>query len=142
MAAAHLPGSTLSTLAAITAPSTAVPRVPPTCMAACWRPPATPASSTGALPTITSVAPTMTGLRPRPSSTNQSDSSPEPVPGCRSDIPNMATAVSTMPVTMGIRGPVRPMTTPAIGEPTISIAVIGSRCSPASTGDMPRTFCR
>lgn len=70
MRGAHLAGSRLSTFADITAPSTAVPMVPPTCMAVDCRPLATPASRTGALPTITSVAPTITGLSPRPSSAN------------------------------------------------------------------------
>ncbi len=139
---AQLPGSTSVTLAAISAPSTAVPRLPPTCIADCWRPPATPDSSIGALPTMTSVAPTMTGLMPRPIRTNQSAIAPLPEPESRVDMPNIATVVISMPATIGIRGPSLPIAMPATGEPTIIMPVIGSRWTPAWTGVIPCTFCR
>ncbi len=141
-ASAQLPARSLSTLEAITAPRTAVPRLPPICMAACWRPPATPESASGALPTMTSVAPTMTGARPRPRSANHSDMTPLPVPVSSVDIPNMAAAVRAMPPASGTRGPTLVIIAPARGEPTIIIPVSGSRCRPESTGLMPCTFCR
>ncbi len=141
-ASVQLPARSLSTLEAITAPSTAVPRLPPICIAACWRPPATPDSSIGALPTMTSVAPTMTGARPRPRSANHTDIATLPVSVSSVDMPYMATAVHTMPPASGTRGPNLVIIAPASGEATIIIAVSGSRCRPASTGLMPCTFWR
>lgn len=100
----------------------------------------TPESSIGALPTMTSVAPTMTGARPRPSRANQTDMVSVPVPTVSWDMPKHATAVQTMPPTSGTRGPNLVMRAPATGEATIIIAVSGSRCRPASTAFMPCTF--
>lgn len=48
---------------------TEVPRAPPTWRAVDWRPPATPASRTGALPTMASEEAAMTMPMPRPSAT-------------------------------------------------------------------------
>src|SRR6266700_242896 len=70
-AACHAAGSRLLILDARTAPRTDVPMAPPTWYEVDWRPPATPASSTGALPTMTLLAPTITGARPAPSRKNQ-----------------------------------------------------------------------
>jgi hypothetical protein len=115
-------------------PRMAVPSVPPTCMAVDCRPPATPASSTGALPTITSVAPTMTGLSPRPSRMNQrtvplgSDAAPS------RDRPNRATAARIMPVNRGRRGPSLVISRPETGEPMMSMPVMGSSHRPVFTG--------
>jgi serine/threonine protein kinase len=141
-AACQLAGSVLLILADISAPSTAVPRVPPSCMAVDCSPLATPASATGALPTMTSVAPTITGDRPRPSSTNQAMVSFGLEVAPSRDRPNMATAARTIPVMIGIRGPSLPITAPAMGEPMIIMAVIGSRCTPAAIGSRPCTFSR
>ena len=111
-------------------------------MAVDCSPPATPASSAGALPTMTLVAPTITGARPRPSSTNQMMVSfgLEAAPSL--DRPAMAMAAMSMPATSGMRGPSLLISAPASGEPTISIAVIGSRCTPAAIGSRPCTFSR
>ena len=57
-------------------------------------------------------------------------------------MPNMATAVTTMPPTSGMRGPNLVISAPASGEPTIIMPVSGSRCRPLSTGVMPCTFWR
>ena len=141
-ASAQLPARSLSTLEAITAPRTAVPRLPPICIAACWRPPATPDSSIGALPTMTSVAPTMTGARPSPSRANQSDMTPLPESVWSVEMPYIAIAVHVMPPASGMRGPTLVIAAPASGEATIIMAVSGSRCRPASTGLIPCTFCR
>src|SRR6266581_3294539 len=141
-AACQLAGSMLLIFADMTAPSTAVPSVPPSCMAVDCSPPATPASSAGALPTMTSVAPTITGARPRPSSTNQMMVSFGLAVAASRDRPNMATAAMVMPATTGMRGPIRLMTVPARGEPMMSMAVMGSRCTPAATGLSPCTFSR
>src|SRR6266568_4024372 len=131
-AACQLAGSMLLIFADMTAPSTAVPSVPPSCMAVDCSPPATPASSAGALPTMTSVAPTITGLRPRPSSTNQAMVSLAlPVAPSR-DRPNRAMAAMTMPATTGRLGPILLMSMP----------VMGSRCTPAAMGSRPCTFSR
>ncbi len=73
-------------------------------MAACWSPPATPDSSRGALPTMTSVAPTMTGARPQPRRANQRDMVKVPVDSLSVVMPNIAVAVKTMPPTSGTRG--------------------------------------
>ncbi len=91
---------------------------------------------------MTSVAPTMTGARPRPSRANQSDMRPLPVSVFSVEIPNMATAVNAMPPASGTRGPTLVIAAPASGEATIIMPVSGSRCRPASTGLMPWTFCR
>ncbi len=91
---------------------------------------------------MTSVAPTMTGARPRPSSANHRDIVSVPVLVDRVVMPNMATAVKTMPPTSGTRGPNLVISAPAAGDPTIIIAVSGSRCRPLSTGLSPCTFCR
>lgn len=56
--------------------------------------------------------------------------------------PNIETAVITMEVTSGIRGPNLVISAPASGEATIIIAVSGSSRSPLSTGLSPCTFCR
>lgn len=96
----------------------------------------------GALPTMTSVAPTMTGARPRPSRANQIDMVALPVSALSVDMPYMATAVSVMPPASGMRGPSLVMARPASGEPTIIMPVSGSRCRPASIGLSPCTFCR
>jgi hypothetical protein len=58
------------------------------------------------------------------------------------DRPNMATAASSIPTIIGNRGPTRVITAPDSGAPTISIAVIGSRCTPALMGSRPCTFSR
>src|SRR6202035_3574497 len=97
-AACQAAGSVLLILADISAPSTAVPRAPPSCMAVDCRPLATPARATGALPTMTLVAPTITGARPRPRSTNQTMVSFGPEVAPSRDRPNIATAASTIPV--------------------------------------------
>lgn len=99
----------------------------------------TPESSSGALPTMTSVAPTMTGARPRPSSANQRDITSVLVPAESVIMPNIETAVQTMPPTSGTRGPNLVIRAPASGEETIIIAVSGSRRSPASIGPSPFT---
>src|SRR6266702_6974513 len=117
-AAAQLAGSRLLILADMTAPRMAVPRVPPSCMAVDCRPLATPASSTGALPTMTSVAPTMTGDRPRPSSTNQTMVSFGLPVAVSRDRPNRATAASSIPAAMGSRGPALVIRAPDSGAPT------------------------
>ncbi len=91
---------------------------------------------------MTSVAPTMTGLMPRPIRTNQSDITPVPEPVSRVDMPTIAPVVSSIPTMIGIRGPSLPIAMPASGEPTIIMPVIGSRWTPASTGFIPCTFCR
>ncbi len=54
-------------------------------------------------------------------------------------MPNIATAVQTMPPTSGTRGPNLVISAPASGEETIIIAVSGSRCRPLSTGLRPFT---
>ena len=51
-------------------PHTAVPSTPPSWMAVVWIPPATPASSTGVLPTMASVAEVTTRPMPSPSRMN------------------------------------------------------------------------
>lgn len=102
----------------------------------------TPESSIGALPTITSVAPTMTGARPRPRPANQSDMTAPLVPVSSVDMPYMEIAVRAMPPASGMRGPVLVIKAPTSGEPTIIIPVSGSRCRPASTGLIPCTFWR
>ncbi len=84
----------------------------------------------------------MTGARPTPISANHSDIVTVPVSAARKESPKQATAVLTMPSTSGTRGPMRVMSAPAAGEPTIIIPVSGSRCSPLLTGVIPRTFCR
>ncbi len=91
---------------------------------------------------MTSVAPTMTGAKPRPSSANHTDSRAVPVPGSREDRPKQPTAAQSMPTIRGMRGPIRLISAPAAGEATIIMAVRGSRCRPLSTGVMPCTFCR
>src|SRR6266581_4634981 len=141
-AACQLAGSRLSIFAVMMAPRMAVPKVPPSCMAVDCSPPATPASWAGALPTMTSVAPTITGARPRPSSTNQMMVSFGLEAAPRRDRPNIATAAMAMPAVIGRRGPVLLMRVPAMGEPTMSMAVIGSRCTPAAMGLRPCTFSR
>ncbi len=89
---------------------------------------------------MTSVAPTMTGASPRPSSANHSDMTALPLFASSRDMPNMAIAVHAMPPANGMRGPTLVIIAPASGEPTIIIPVSGSRCVPASTGLMPCTF--
>ncbi len=91
---------------------------------------------------MTSVAPTITGARPRPSRPNQIDMVRVPVPMLSWDIPKQAIAVHTMPPTSGTRGPNLVIMKPASGEATIIMPVSGSRCRPLSTGLRPCTFCR
>ena len=91
---------------------------------------------------MTLVAPTITGARPRPSSTNQMMVSFGLEVALSPDRPYMAAAAMAMPVTIGSRGPSLLISAPAIGEPMISIAVIGSRCTPAWIGSRPCTFSR
>ena len=91
---------------------------------------------------MTLVAPTITGARPRPSSTNQMMVSFGLEAPPRRDRPAMAMAAMAMPAVIGMRGPIRLMRVPARGEPTMSMAVIGSRCTPAAIGLRPCTFSR
>src|SRR5947209_4858294 len=114
-AACQETGSRLPIRANITAPSTAVPSVPPTCMAVDCRPPATPASSTGALPTMTSVAPTITGLSPRPSSRNQTMVSSGLEVALSSDKPNRPPRPASSRSRSAAAGP--PGRSPAQEEP-------------------------
>ena len=92
------------------------------------------------MPTITSVAPTITGLSPRPSSANQRIVSLRLESSPIRDRPNSATADISMPATIGTRGPVLVMSSPDSGEPTISMPVIGSSRTPVATGSRPCTF--
>ena len=91
---------------------------------------------------MTLVAPTITGARPRPSSTNQMMVPPGLAVAPSRDRPYMATAAMAMPAVIGSRGPSLLISVPATGEPMISIAVIGSRCTPAWIGSRPCTFSR
>ena len=124
----------------MTAPSTAVPMVPPTCIAVDCRPPATPARETGALPTMTSVAPTMTGDSPRPRRANQAIVSFRDEARPIRDRPKHARAAISMPATIGQRAPTRVITRPETGAPIIIMAVIGSSRPPVATGSRPWTF--
>ncbi len=114
--------------------STEVPSAPPTWSAVAWRPPATPASSTGALPTIASEEAAITMPTPRPSAMNgghiaaYEEWTPQP------STPKEAAAWSTMPSGIDSRAPNRSVSAAPSGEATTEARLSGRVRTPASTG--------
>ncbi len=122
--------------------TTAMPRLPPTCMAVCCIPPATPESSFGELLMTSFVPPTMTGLKPRPSS--RKHRVVRTVPECASSPAraHIDTAMTASPAATGIRGPALPIQIAAGTAPTIISSVRLRTRTPDSAGERPSTFCR
>ena len=83
----------------------------------------------------------MTGLNPRPTSTNQKMTSfgLDPVPS--RERPKSPTALTASPAAIGSLGPTLWIRRPASGDPMMSVPVSGSIRTPVMTGSKPCTSC-
>jgi len=89
-------------------------------------PPATPASSTGVLPTIASVEATTTSPIPMPSPTIGGHSSRYEDSACSASSANIDPDTTIRPSVIGTRGPNRPVSHPENGLLTTKNTVSGS----------------
>lgn len=115
--------------------STDVPSAPPICREVACRPPATPPSLTGALPTIASEDADITMPLPRPSATNGSHIVVYDESALHESMANAAPAWSTMPSGMDSRGPYFSVSLAPSGAATMETRLRGRVRTPDSTGE-------
>ena len=118
------------------------PSTPPSCTAMPCRPPASPASSRGALAMIASVEATTTKAIPSPMPTSDGASIQNDDPVCSCVSPSKATVVMAKPTVIGTRAPKRVVIRPAKGEVAANTPMSGKSRRPAPTASRCCTFWR
>ena len=126
---------------ASSAPSSATPSAPPACRAVFSTPLATPECSRPAEPTTTAVIAGMAS-ETRPSTIDPASSRPSEVPGPTRLSSTAPAAARPSPVTIGQRGPARPVSQPLAVEPAPTTRLNGRMSSPVASADSCRPCCR